>query len=110
EAPPTLRPRLAGRLQQHETDGVDLAVLVQAGVGALHGPVERRVMTAVASRVLLARIGRRHLALRHRAVGIALALVEAAGADEANGVPSGRCFDFLPSFFRGASVLGSSTP
>src|SRR5262249_43346633 len=42
------------RLQEDDADGVDIAVLVQAGIGALYGPIVRCVETAPAGGILCA--------------------------------------------------------
>ena len=69
------------------------AEAVAAGVGALVVPVERDAVAVAGERlhplprVVAAGKGRRNRPLRHRAVGIALALVEAGRADQAERRP-----------------------
>src|SRR5262249_45241822 len=78
-----LWPNLAGRLEHQDADGVDVVVGVQAGVGALHSPVEGGVMSAIAGWVLRLGEGRGDAAGRHATIGVALALVQAGRADQA---------------------------
>ena len=55
-----------GRLQEQDADGVDVVVGVQAGVGALHGPVAAVDQAVVAGRSFAPAIGGGHAARRHR--------------------------------------------
>src|SRR5204863_6852320 len=69
------------RLHRQDADGVDLVVAVQAGVGALAGPVA--FLPGAIRHLPLARPGGGDLALADDAVGETLALVQAARADQA---------------------------
>jgi hypothetical protein len=79
------------RLHREDPHRVDLGAVVEAGVGALVVPVERHAVPVAregveaAPRVAVAAagVGRGDAALGHRAVGVALALVEARSSDEA---------------------------
>src|SRR5262249_47546441 len=84
---------VAGRLHRQEADGVDVIVAVQARLGTLVVPVDRYAVAVAGEgvealpRVVAAGVLRRHPVLRHRAVGIRLALVEAGGAHQAERRP-----------------------
>src|SRR5262249_24956183 len=67
-------------LHRQDANGVDLAILVEPGVGALVVPVQRHAIAVAGQgveslpRVVAARVRGCHLALGHHTIGIALAL------------------------------------
>src|SRR5262249_54643274 len=93
-----LRATLAvrGRLHRQDTDGVDIVVGVTAGVCSLVDPVHRGAVLRCVERVesleaagviAAARPRRRNATLRYDSLRIALALVQARRADQAEGRP-----------------------
>src|SRR5262249_2532340 len=98
-----------GWLHDQDADGVDIRVLIQAGVGALVVPVERHAVAMAGEGVqafpgiVAAGVATRHLALGNGAVRIALALVEARRADEAERRAFGQMLGSL-------AVIGQARP
>src|SRR5262249_12375052 len=81
---------LGVRLKKDDANGVDIAVFIEAGVGALHIPVVRSVKAAMTGRIFIAGISSRNCSGTDDAVRIALTLVETRGAGQTVGRSFGQ--------------------